>query len=108
MSKILTVVGGTGTQGLSVINAALQDGTYKIRALTRNPSGSKAAALTQKGVEVVKADINDEQSLIHAFEVRYLTTLPREPKYMLTLMTVGFSCYLCNHRFLRAFHRSRA
>jgi uncharacterized protein YbjT (DUF2867 family) len=68
MSKVLTVVGGTGTQGLSLINAAIIDGSYHIRALTRNPSSEKAKALTAKGVEVVKADLNDEQSLIKAFE----------------------------------------
>lgn len=69
MSKILTVVGGTGTQGLSLINAALADRTYKIRALTRNTSSEKSQALAARGVEVVRADVNDEQSLIKAFEV---------------------------------------
>ncbi|OQV00614.1 hypothetical protein CLAIMM_06090 [Cladophialophora immunda] len=67
MAKLLTVVGATGTQGLSLIDAALEDGTYKIRGLTRNPNSEKAAALARRGVEVVKADINDEQSLIRAF-----------------------------------------
>lgn len=69
MSPILTVVGGTGTQGLSVINAVLNTEDYKIRALTRNTSSEKAKDLIARGVEVVKADINDEQSLIKAFEV---------------------------------------
>ena len=69
MSKILTVVGATGTQGLSLIDAALKDGTYKIRGLTRNPASPKASALAKRGVELVKADINDEESLAKAFEV---------------------------------------
>jgi uncharacterized protein YbjT (DUF2867 family) len=69
MSKLLTVVGATGTQGLSLINAALKDGTYKIRGLTRNPNSEKAAALSKRGVEVVKADINDGESLVEAFKV---------------------------------------
>ncbi|OAL26880.1 hypothetical protein AYO20_09913 [Fonsecaea nubica] len=68
MAKLLTVVGATGTQGLSVINAVLADGSYKVRGLTRNPSSDKAAALGKRGVEVVKADINNEQSLVKAFE----------------------------------------
>ncbi|EXJ74675.1 uncharacterized protein A1O5_01368 [Cladophialophora psammophila CBS 110553] len=68
MAKLLTVVGATGTQGLSLINAALEDGSYKIRGLTRNPNSEKAAALAKRGVELVKADINDEHSLIKAFE----------------------------------------
>ncbi|KND89128.1 NmrA-like family domain-containing protein 1 [Tolypocladium ophioglossoides CBS 100239] len=66
--KLLTVVGGTGTQGLSVINAALKDGTYKVRASTRNPTSEKAEKLRARGVEVVQADVSDEQSLVKAFE----------------------------------------
>lgn len=68
-SNLLTVVGGTGTQGLSLVNAALQDGSYKIRALTRNVTSSKAKELADRGVHIVKADVNDEASLLKAFEV---------------------------------------
>lgn len=70
MSKLLTVVGATGTQGLSLINAALKDGSYKIRGLTRNPSSEKAVALGKRGVEIVKADINNGETLVEAFKVR--------------------------------------
>jgi len=65
---ILTVVGATGTQGASVIDAALQAGTYKIRAITRNASSPRAEILAVRGVEVVTADLNSEESLIKAFE----------------------------------------
>ncbi len=70
MSKLLTVVGATGTQGLSLINTVLADksNTYKIRGLTRNPDSDKAKALAARGVELVKADINDEHALVKAFE----------------------------------------
>ena len=68
--QLLTVVGGTGTQGRSVIEAALKGGHGKIRALTRNTESQNAKDLAAKGVEVVKADLNDESSLIKAFEVR--------------------------------------
>jgi uncharacterized protein YbjT (DUF2867 family) len=70
MQKLLTIVGGTGNQGLSLINAALEDGTYRVRALTRDPESEKATNLASRGVEIVKADTNDERSLITAFEVR--------------------------------------
>lgn len=73
MSKLLTVVGATGTQGASLIDQALKDGQYKIRGLTRNPNSEKAQALAKRGVEVVRADINDEQSLVRAFEVGFLS-----------------------------------
>lgn len=66
---LLTVVGGTGTQGRSVIEAALKGGFGKIRALTRNLDSPNAKELAAKGVEVVRADLNDESSLVKAFEV---------------------------------------
>jgi NAD(P)-dependent dehydrogenase (short-subunit alcohol dehydrogenase family) len=68
--QLLTVVGGTGTQGRSVIEAALKDGHSKIRATTRNRDSKNAQELAAKGVEVVEADVNDEVSLVKAFEVR--------------------------------------
>ena len=70
MSKLLTVVGATGTQGRSLIDVALKEGQYKIRGLTRKPSSEKAKDLASKGVEIVQADINDGASLVKAFEVR--------------------------------------
>lgn len=81
MSKLLTVVGATGTQGLSLIDAALKDGSYRVRGLTRNPSSEKAKNLSLRGVEVVKADINDEESLVKAFQVGpTLTVYFAQPK----------------------------
>ena len=69
MSKLLTVVGASGTQGYFLIETALKDGNYKIRGVTRNPSSEKAKALAARGVEIVQADVNDEASLTKAFEV---------------------------------------
>jgi len=67
MAKLAVIVGATGTQGNSVIGALLKDPSYKIRAITRNPSGEKGKALSAQGVEVVAADLNDEASLVKAF-----------------------------------------
>lgn len=58
--KLILVIGATGAQGFAVINALLAsspDGTpspYAIRALTRDPSSTRAKDLTSKGVECVK------------------------------------------------------
>ena len=65
--KIISVVGSTGVQGRSIINALVNNSEYSIRALTRNPNSDKAKALTSRGVEVVRADVNDLDSLITAF-----------------------------------------
>ncbi|KAL3448443.1 NAD(P)-binding protein [Aspergillus insuetus] len=67
--KIISVIGATGTQGGSVVDALLHDdNNYAIRAITRNPKSAAAQKLQAKGVEVVQADAGDVTSLIHAFE----------------------------------------
>ncbi|RDW90936.1 hypothetical protein BP5796_02101 [Coleophoma crateriformis] len=68
MAKLLTIIGATGTQGGSVVEAALKDGNYKIRGVTRNIESPAAKALSARGVEMIAADANDEKSLVKAFE----------------------------------------
>lgn len=64
----LTVIGATGTQGSSVVDAALQaTSPYQVRAITCNPSSESGKALQAKGVEVVRADLADYASLKAAF-----------------------------------------
>jgi uncharacterized protein YbjT (DUF2867 family) len=41
---------------------------WKVRAITRNPDSDAARKLTAEGIEVVKADFEDEASLRVAFE----------------------------------------
>jgi hypothetical protein len=67
MSKLIVVVGATGEQGGGVVNLFLSEPGWKVRGITRNPSSEKAKNLAAKGVEVVKADLNDEESLENAF-----------------------------------------
>ena len=69
MSKLVVVLGATGGQGGSVILTLLKDGSYNLRGLCRDPSSQKAQALTEKGIEMVKVNIDDEESLIAAFNV---------------------------------------
>ncbi|KAI9042110.1 NmrA/HSCARG family protein [Aspergillus affinis] len=66
-SKVLVVVGITGNQGSSVANAFLNLQGWHIRGITRNPSSPAAQQLTSKGVEIVKADLEDITSLESAF-----------------------------------------
>ncbi|KAL8920749.1 MAG: hypothetical protein Q9208_006079 [Pyrenodesmia sp. 3 TL-2023] len=72
MSKLLTVFGATGNQGGSVIKSILANpqlsSEYKLRAITRDPSKPSGKALADKGVEVVKADLKDEDSVKKAVE----------------------------------------
>lgn len=41
---------------------------WKVRGITRNPSGTAAQTLAANGVEVVKGDLDDIKSLLSAFE----------------------------------------
>jgi uncharacterized protein YbjT (DUF2867 family) len=71
--KIIAVVGSTGTQGGGLARAILADsnGGFAVRAITRDPSKEKAQALKSAGAEVVKADIDDVESLKKAFAGAY-------------------------------------
>lgn len=72
MSKILTVFGATGNQGGSVIKSVLANpklsSEYKIRGITRDPSKPSGKELAEKGVELVKADLKDHESVKKAVE----------------------------------------
>lgn len=45
----------------------LREPGWNVRGITRNPTSAGALAWKTKGVEVVKADLDDEESLIAAF-----------------------------------------
>jgi uncharacterized protein YbjT (DUF2867 family) len=70
MDQTIAVLGATGTQGGSVIRAMLEDKSWQVRGITRDLSKDSAKALMSQGVEMVVADIDDEESLMKAFEVR--------------------------------------
>ena len=67
MSKLLTVFGATGVQGGSVVKAVLAHPVltkeYRVRAVTRDPSKPSAQMLVSLGVEAVKGDLDDSDSI---------------------------------------------
>ena len=67
--KIIAVVGSTGAQGGGLARAILADpnGGFAVRAITRDPNKDKAKALAAAGAEVVRADLDDVESLKKAF-----------------------------------------
>jgi uncharacterized protein YbjT (DUF2867 family) len=68
--KIIAVTGATGAQGGGVVNVLKKTPGWKVRAITRNPESDAAEKLAADGsVEVVRADFDDEASLVKAFEV---------------------------------------
>ncbi|VTO81472.1 unnamed protein product [Fusarium graminearum] len=67
--KIITIVGVTGTQeqGSSVADVFLKEEGWHVRGITRDPSKPSSQVWADKGVELVKADINDVATLKPAF-----------------------------------------
>lgn len=67
---LIAIVGATGAQGSSVLSTYLNTTSWRIRALTRSASSSKAKALTERSsrIEVAEANLNDIASLRKAFE----------------------------------------
>lgn len=73
--KLLVVFGATGNQGGSVIQSVLSDPSlssqFQLRGITRDPTKPSAAALASQGVELVKADLDDKESLKKALDGAY-------------------------------------
>ena len=67
--KIIAVLGSTGSQGGGLCRAILADaaGGFACRAVTRDTGKDKAKALAAAGAQVVKADLDDVESLKKAF-----------------------------------------
>ncbi len=71
--KIIAIVGATGAQGGGLVRAIMNDkgGQFTARALTRDVNSDKAKALAALGAEVVKADVDDLESLKKGFAGAY-------------------------------------
>ena len=73
--KILTIFGSTGNQGGSIIDAVLArpylQEKWALRGVTRDPNSGKSKALAEKGVEMVKADLNDVEAMKVAIRGSY-------------------------------------
>ena len=71
--KIIAVCGATGAQGGGLARAIVNDssGEFALRVVTRDPSKEAAQVFANAGVEVVRADLHDEDSLVHAFDGAY-------------------------------------
>lgn len=66
-SKTITIVGVTGNQGNAVANTFLQTPGWIVRGVTRSTNGGAAQQLYAAGVELMQADLDDQQSLVKAF-----------------------------------------
>ncbi|KAL1795435.1 hypothetical protein ACET3X_005659 [Alternaria dauci] len=65
--KIITILGITGKQGSSVANVFLREEGWHIRGVTRDPSKPASQVWVEKGVEIVRGDMNDAAMLKKIF-----------------------------------------
>jgi uncharacterized protein YbjT (DUF2867 family) len=67
--KIIAVVGATGAQGGGLVRAIQADrnGSFAVRAITRNPNSEKAQSLRASGAEIVAGDADKPETLGKAF-----------------------------------------
>ena len=78
-SPTLAVVGASGFQGGSVVDALLTQGTYSVRGITRNLSSESVRKLVARGVDVRQADLGDVSSLAKVeLPALKLTTLQQQ------------------------------
>lgn len=72
-AKTIVVFGATGAQGGGLVHSILDDphSEFSVRAVTRDPGSDKAKALSEKGAEVFKADINNYDEVKKALQGAY-------------------------------------
>ncbi len=67
---IIVVTGATGRQGSALLRQ-MDRTRWQPRAISRNPDAPRARALTAMGIEVVRGDLNDPESLRPALDGAY-------------------------------------
>lgn len=69
---LIVVVGVTGKQGAAAAKHLLRSGKYRVKGISRTPNSSEAQeAVKTLGIDIIKADCMDKQSLLHAFKGAY-------------------------------------
>ncbi|MCX6499652.1 MAG: NmrA/HSCARG family protein [Arthrobacter sp.] len=66
-ARTIAVIGATGQQGGSVVDALLERGGVTVRALIRDPHGGKSLALAARGVELVPGDLTTPETVDAVF-----------------------------------------
>ncbi|KAH7072325.1 NAD(P)-binding protein [Auriculariales sp. MPI-PUGE-AT-0066] len=69
--RTIVVFGATGKAGGSVVRYILRDGTFAVRAVTRDASSSNAKALVEQGAEVIQADLSKPDTIAAALVGAY-------------------------------------
>eukprot|EP00741_Cyanophora_paradoxa_P016690 tig00020934_g16119.t1 len=69
--RSIVVCGATGTQGGATVRALLNGKHFHVAALVRDPTSAKAQALEALGVQLIRGNMGDKESLVQAFTGAY-------------------------------------
>ncbi|KAH7100266.1 NAD(P)-binding protein [Auriculariales sp. MPI-PUGE-AT-0066] len=93
--KVIVVFGATGNAGGSVAKYLLEDGTFAVRAVTRNANSPKAQELKSQGATIVEADLGNAETVAEAVKGAY--GVAGITDFWTILPTVGFSAEAAQH-----------
>jgi uncharacterized protein YbjT (DUF2867 family) len=68
MPKLIVIIGITGNQGGSVADAFIDDPAWRLRGISRDVQSAASQSWSDKGVEMVQANLHDPESLKHVFK----------------------------------------
>jgi uncharacterized protein YbjT (DUF2867 family) len=88
MSKPILITGATGKQGGAVIDALLASSSatdFTVLAVTRNAESASAKKLVERGVKIVKGDLNDVEAIF-----KEAATVVKEPIWGVFSVQVSF------------------
>jgi uncharacterized protein YbjT (DUF2867 family) len=99
-TNTIAIVGATGATAGGLARAILTDpeSGYACRAITRDPNSAAARTLSDQGATVVRADLDDYDSLVRAFDGAYGAFC----------MTNFFEHYSAEHETKQAANQARA
>ncbi|KAG0645413.1 hypothetical protein D0Z07_8952 [Hyphodiscus hymeniophilus] len=68
MTKLIVILGISGKQGGSVARTFLQDPSWEVRGISRNPSSAPCQELIKQGAQIFAGSVNSRDFLITAFQ----------------------------------------
>lgn len=68
MAMRITIFGATGNQGGSAARSLLQNPTFQVRGISRDPNSDASKKLAEQGAEVVQANGFDFAQMVAAFQ----------------------------------------
>ena len=94
--RLIAVVGATGAQGASVVQALVASSQpYRIRGLTRDTDSASSQKLAQQGVELSTASITEPAGIAKAIEEAEIVFVVTPPALMVEVRRRAVARLMC-------------